>query len=125
MPLRTAFAAPPSAPGATGDGLAPGRTTRPARRRRRVRLWVWRLRWPAAALLVGCSVAVTVGELRPSPPPTTPVVVAARELAAGTPLGTEDVRVVRVPDGFVPDGARHRLDDVVGSVTAVVVPAGL
>lgn len=110
---------------AATDRLAP--TPAPGRRRlsRRLRLWAWRLRLPTAALLVGCAVAVTVGELRPSPPPTAPIVVAARELPAGTRLAAADVRLVAVPVGLAPDGARHAVDDVVGSVTSVVVPAGL
>lgn len=75
--------------------------------------------------MLGVAAAVVVGELRPAPPPTTPVVVAARELPAGTVLQAGDLRVARVHPGMVPDGAPQAVPDVVGRRLSTGVPARL
>lgn len=46
--------------------------------------------------------------------PTRPVVVAAADLAVGTALGRDDVRVVNWPADEVPDGTFSAVPDVVG-----------
>jgi Flp pilus assembly protein CpaB len=58
----------------------------------------------SAGLAAG-SVATAVTALAPAAAPTTAVVVAARDLTAGVPLGSGDVRTVELPSAAVPSGA--------------------
>ena len=46
-----------------------------------------------------------------------PVVVAARELPAGTVLTAEDICVVEIPQQVLPDGWRELPDEVIGATT--------
>lgn len=85
----------------------------------------WRLRFPVAALLLGCAAALAVAQLRPPPPPQVAVVVAARPLSPGAPLTADDVRVAHVPPGLATEGSHARADAVVGRALVVAVPAGL
>lgn len=55
-----------------------------------------------AAALAALS---ALSALRPSPPPTTAVAVAARDLPSGTRLAADDVGTARLPPGTVPDGS--------------------
>jgi|DEB0MinimDraft_3_1074331.scaffolds.fasta_scaffold04063_8 Flp pilus assembly protein CpaB len=82
-----------------------------------------RWRRPLAAVLIGLAVLLALGILRPSPPPTVPVVVSARDLPPGITLTTEDVRVVDVPAAIAPSGFA-RPDDVVGRLLALGIGAG-
>ncbi len=61
----------------------------------------------SAGLAAG-SVATAVSALAPAAAPTGAVVVAARDLVPGVPLGSGDLRTVELPLGAVPSGA---LDD--------------
>lgn len=58
-----------------------------------------------AAVSAALAVGVGITAARPSPPPTTQVVVAARDLAGGAIVGPDDVRTVAWPAGAVPSGA--------------------
>lgn len=94
--------------------------------RTRIRIALWRIRVPFAALLLGLAAAVAVDELRPSPPATVDVLVAARDLAVGTALTAADVRVAAFPPHAAPTAARVTDPaSLVGRRTAVPVPAGL
>jgi Flp pilus assembly protein CpaB len=64
----------------------------------------WRRRLLAAGLAAG-SVAFALQALAPPPPAGTDVVVAARDLAAGSVVSTGDLRVAHRPTGDVPSGA--------------------
>lgn len=86
---------------------------------------MWRARLPVAAILVGCAAVLALADLRPAPPPRTPVVVAAGALGAGIPLTAGDLAIARLPPDAVADGAHGDLDDVVGRAVVVAVPAGL
>jgi Flp pilus assembly protein CpaB len=86
---------------------------------------LWRARLPVAAVLLGCAVALALADLRPAPPPRTPVVVTARALDAGAVLEAGDLAIARVPPDAVPDGAHADPDAVAGRVVVVAVPAGL
>lgn len=102
----------------------------PLTRRRRpwrteVRAALWRWRFVAVALGVAMAASAVLEVVRPAPPATTPVVVAARDVAAGTTLAAADLRVVRLPTALVAEGASARADDLIGDATAVPVPAGL
>lgn len=71
----------------------------------RLRAWVrWHRQGVAAALGV-LGLVLLARELRPPPPPTVAVVTAARDLASGSSVTGDDVRLARVPVGSVPDGA--------------------
>jgi Flp pilus assembly protein CpaB len=58
-----------------------------------------------AAGLAALSVVLVVRSVSPQPAPTVPVLVAARDLAPGAPVGIEDVTVARWPAGLAPAGA--------------------
>ncbi len=86
---------------------------------------LWRARLPFAAIMVGCAVTFALAALRPAPPPSTPVVVAARALAAGEPAAAGDLAVTRLPPDAVPEGSHGDREAVVGRAVVVAVPAGL
>src|SRR5690625_2047238 len=83
---------------------------------------LWRLRWLVAAGCLGIAVAIVVMQVRPPDPVTTPVLVAARDLSAGTVLTEADLQVRHDP---APPPHRPGLEDLVGSRMAVGLPAGL
>ncbi|KRB43206.1 SAF domain-containing protein [Terrabacter sp. Root181] len=87
-------------------------------RRRRARRARWR-RW-AAAGLAALAVLVTVGTLRPAPAggAGVPTVVMVRDVAAGEPIGADDVTVSVRPDGQRPVSALTTLDAVLGRSAA-------
>ena len=81
----------------------------------------------AVALLVFALVLA----LRPAPAspgrapePTVPMVVAARDLPAGTALGAADLAAARLPPGLRPSGAVADAESVVGQVLAAAIRAG-
>ena len=78
-----------------------------------------------AAALLGCATALVVGQVRPTPPPTVPVAVAARTLAPGAALADADVRLADLPAGLAPSGSHRHTADVVGRVLVVGTPVGL
>lgn len=86
---------------------------------------LWRARFAVAAALLGVAAACTAQSLRPPDPPTSAVVVAAREIPAGTTLTSADVRVSRFPRSVAPDGAVADPADVVGSAAAVPLAVGV
>lgn len=111
-------------------GRSPGRGTRPGSRSPsrplvHVRLLLWRARIPVAALLLGCACALVVSAVRPAPPPTAPVLVLDRAVAAGEHLAATDVRTVRLPLGLVPDGSLRGADELPDATLAVPGTAGL
>ncbi|UZN04238.1 SAF domain-containing protein [Cellulomonas sp. S1-8] len=93
--------------------------------RLRVRALAWRTRFAVAALFLGIAAGVTVHTLRPPPAASVPVVVLARDVAAGSALVAADLEVVDVPPGVAPAGALPRTGDAAGRVTAVDLPARL
>jgi pilus assembly protein CpaB len=56
--------------------------------------------------------------------PSARVVVAARDLAAGTELAAADLRVVSMPSGIVPGGASGRAAGLIGRVAAGAIRRG-
>lgn len=91
----------------------------------RARALLWRLRFVVAATCMGLAAGVVVHAWRPPPPPTVPVVVAARDVAAGTALTDGDLVVLEVAPDAAPVTAFTRTSDVQDRVTAVDVPARL
>lgn len=97
-----------------------------------------RFRRPASALhllrqvvAVGLLAFAVVLAVRPSPvpagnvrAPTVPVVVAAGDRPAGTPLTETDLAVTRVPPDLRPDGSATEPAQVLGRVLAAPVRAG-
>lgn len=75
------------------------------RLRARARSLAWRARPWAIGALVTIAVALGLGSLAPPQPATTPVLVAARDLPAGTRIESADLRSVEFPDGAVPPQA--------------------
>jgi Flp pilus assembly protein CpaB len=80
----------------------------------------WHRRLLVAGLLAG-SVAFALQALSPPPPRTESVLVAARDLAAGTRLTPSDVRRRAVPPSSVPAGV---LDAAAGRILAAPVREG-
>lgn len=77
-----------------------------------------------AAGLAAASVALALAALRPAPPPTTEVLVAAHDLAAGDTLAASDVRSVALPAEAVPDGVFRDGATVAGQVLAAPLRRG-
>lgn len=88
----------------------------------------WRLRHVAAATCLALATSLTVGALRPAPPPGIDLVVAARDLPAGTVLTVVDLATVTVPRSLAVEPARASDDTraaLLGATIAVAAPAGL
>ncbi|ADG73743.1 SAF domain protein [Cellulomonas flavigena DSM 20109] len=93
--------------------------------RAQVRAAVWHGRFVLAAACLGLAAACAVRALSPPPPATTPVVVLAHDVPAGTALTAHDLVLVDVPVGTAPGGAFRAPDDALGQVPAVDLPARL
>jgi pilus assembly protein CpaB len=122
-------------------GPEPGpRRAEPAERarqrgRRRVRLARIGARlagWPRRVVIGILLVAAAVLALRPDDAPapvaavgsTEHVVVAARDLAAGTELAAADLRIVSMPAAVVPSGSSSRAAGLIGRVAAGAIRRG-
>ncbi|HEY6744621.1 MAG TPA: Flp pilus assembly protein CpaB [Mycobacteriales bacterium] len=89
-------------------------------------------RWPRRVLVGLLLLAAVLLAARPRPvavtaapaPPTTDVVVAARDLAAGTVLAAPDLRTVSLPVPVVPAGATGRPAGLVGRMAAGAIRRG-
>lgn len=91
-------------------------------RRIRWRALLWRWRYVVAVGLLALATLLTLQEVRPAPPPSQPVLVAATDLPAGHVIGPRDVTTEtrsRAPAGALEPAA------AVGARTAVAVPEGL
>lgn len=92
-----------------------------------------RLSWRAlgtkrALSIAGLIAAITFGTLqvlRPPVPPTVSVVVAAKDLAIGTEVGSSDVRTIEVPPGAVPPSALLERHAVIDQTLIAPVSEGL
>lgn len=89
-----------------------------------VRRLLLRYRRTGAALLAGLAVLLTIGTLAPDQAAGRPMVVAARDLAAGDVLTSGDLRVVRVPSTIAPASALRTSDGLLGRRLAGPVGAG-
>lgn len=77
-----------------------------------------------AAGLAAAAMAFALAALRPDPPPTTDVLVAVRDLAAGVHLRAGDTRSLAVPATAAPDGVLADPAAVAGRVLAAPVRRG-
>ncbi len=95
-------------------------------RLRRPRSPVHTARRAAAVLLAAAALVLALRPPPPvaSPPAAVPVVVAARDLSAGTALSQRDVAVVRLPVEVVPRGVASGAEPLVGRILAGAVRAG-
>lgn len=91
----------------------------------RLRVLAWRARPLAAAACAGLAVTAAVERWRPPDPPTTAVLVAARDLALGATVAADDLAERAVPVADTPMGAGHDLGALVGRRLGVAVPSGL
>lgn len=100
----------------------------PGRRRglgpREVRRALSRHRVLLSCGLAAASVAVGLTAVAPPPAATAAVVVAARDLPAGTVVSADDVRTSALPADVVPHGALDEASAVVGHLVAGPVRAG-
>jgi Flp pilus assembly protein CpaB len=87
------------------------------RRTRLIRRWL-----AAGLLLTGALLFAHPGSARGAP--TTPTVVAARDLPSGVALRAADVRLADLPDEARPEGVSSTLDVVDGRLLAGAVRAG-
>jgi len=83
----------------------------------------WRRRLLSAGLLAG-AMAVGLQVLAPPPPATVPVLVAARDLAAGAALTRADLRVAHRPPASLPAGALSAPDAATGRPVSSAVRRG-
>lgn len=79
----------------------------------------WHRRLLAAGLAAG-GVALGLEVLAPGPPPTTKVVVAARDVPAGAALVADDLATTELPPRSVPDGVLRHADALGRVVTGPV-----
>lgn len=98
---------------------------RPSARNRRSAWRRGRLRRLTAALLAAAAVWAVVSALRPTPPDPGPlVVVATRDLAAGSVLGADHLSTTHLPPEALPRGAVTDPGGLVGDTTARALRAG-
>lgn len=76
----------------------------------------------AAGLLLALGITLAVGDAAPEP--STPVLVAAADVAAGSPVGEGDVRLVDRPSSTVPAGALRAPGEATGRLATVALTAG-
>lgn len=88
---------------------------------RRAASWHRRL---LAAGLAAIAVAAGIHAVEPAEPVTVPVLVAARDLAAGVPLAAADLEVRALPEALVPLGVLRPGDETVGRLLTGAVRAG-
>lgn len=84
-------------------------------------------RWHRRLLAsVSAAAAVYFGlvALSPTPPPTVPVLAAARDLPGGAVPATSDVRTLQLPVGLVPAGVLRPGSDLVKRMLAAPVRSG-
>lgn len=93
----------PPGPDAVRD--SDGLRRRLALRRADLRRTVLRRRRLLAAVLLAVAVLAGLRALVPAAPPSATVLVAARDLPAGRPVGEGDLEQRSLPDDVVPDGA--------------------
>ncbi|GAB3164027.1 hypothetical protein GCM10027059_19360 [Myceligenerans halotolerans] len=91
---------------------------------RRARRLVWRHHILLAALCCGLAAMGAVQVLRPAPPPSTPVLLTAREVAAGTRLTGDDVTLREIAVSLAPPAALRGRSEAVGLTAVVPLPAG-
>ena len=92
--------------------------------RKRVRRIVVRWRRPLAAILAGLSVLLLWSALRSPEGPREPLVVAARDIAAGTTLTAADLSTSSLPQAYLPPGALTDAGGAIGQITATALRAG-
>jgi Flp pilus assembly protein CpaB len=83
--------------------------------------------WHQRLLAAGCAaaaVAFGLSALAPAPPPVVGVLTAARDLAAGSTLATDDVHVVGFASSVVPSGSLRAGANAVGLVLAGAMRRG-
>lgn len=84
----------------------------------------WRLRRLASAGLAAGALAASLHVLAPSPPDGQPVLLAARDLAAGTALTAGDLRTDSRPVDDLPSGTLSSAQTVIGRVLTSGVRRG-
>lgn len=77
-----------------------------------------------AAGLAGIAALMTISLLRPSPPATTAILVANRELPAGHTISDSDVGEAQWPTSVGPPPSVAEIDDIRGRVTTGPLAAG-
>lgn len=91
---------------------------------RRLRRAVLARRRPLAAVTAAVSVLVGLHAAAPAPSPTRSLLVAARDLPAGSVLTREDLELTSVAPASVPAGAAGSPGELLGRTTAGPVRAG-
>lgn len=90
----------------------------------RIHRFVHRWRRPLAAVCAGVAVLISLSVLRPAPPVTADIVVAASDLPPGVTLTSEDVTVAAVPAELVVVGSYSNTADAIGRLLATGIDAG-
>ncbi|MGO4957380.1 SAF domain-containing protein [Luteococcus sp. Sow4_B9] len=78
-----------------------------------------------AAVTAALATLLTIQAISPPAPDGTDVVVAARELAAGSTITAADLRVVSYPPQLAPEGAATATESLVGRVLTATAPPGM
>lgn len=85
---------------------------------------VRRHRAPVAGLLAAGAVVSALPVLAPSAGPVVRVVAAARDLAPGAPLTSQDLTTVALPESLAPDGSVLDVEAAVGRALTSAVRRG-
>lgn len=92
--------------------------------RRRPSLLLWRHRHLVVAVCLGTAVLVALSVLRPGPEQGRQVLVAARQVSAGTLITEQDVTTSRLPASSLPQSGLASSEQVVGTRAAITLEPG-
>ncbi|MEV7575095.1 RcpC/CpaB family pilus assembly protein [Pseudarthrobacter sp. NPDC089323] len=90
----------------------------------RLGAWLIRNRRLAVALLLCAAAALTVHQLTPPPVHTVTALAAARDLPAGSALGTTDISPIQVPPGMLAHGVLREPGEASGRQLAAPLRKG-
>ena len=91
---------------------------------RRPSLLLWRHRHLVVAVCLGTAVLVALSVLRPGPEQGRQVLVAARQVSAGTLITEQDVTTSRLPASSLPQSGLASSEQVVGTRAAITLEPG-
>jgi len=90
-----------------------------------MRAAAWRLRWVGFLVLAAVLVRIAVPSVIQAIRPSHPAVVLTHAVTMGQRLAAQDLAVVAVAGGLVPEGALEAVDQAVGQQVTAALPRGM